>query len=131
MVEVVVLDVDDELGVGDDRRAEHRHPPGEGQHAVRQRHRAHVDVALGEAQLVPLAHDVAAQHFAEFVGGQATHVGEDLEVGDRLAHHALVEHGVAVDHRDHRVVVGHVPGDGAEAVGQTVALAGAGDAHEV
>ncbi|SVJ65978.1 Uncharacterised protein [Klebsiella pneumoniae] len=131
MLQVVVLDVGDELGVGHHPGAEHRHPSGHGQHALGQGHRAHVDVALGEAQLVPLAHHVAALHFAEFIGGEAADVGEELEPGHGLLHHAVVEHGVAVDHRDHRVVVRQVPGNRAEAIGQAVALAGAGNPHEV
>ncbi len=88
-------------------------------------------MALGEAQLVPLAHDVAAAHFAELVGGQAADVAEQLEPRHGLAHYAFGEHGVAIDHGDHGAVVRQVAGDGAETEGQAVALAGAGDAHEV
>ncbi|MDT4853316.1 hypothetical protein FQZ97_875780 [compost metagenome] len=88
-------------------------------------------MALGEAQLVPLAHHVAAAHLAELVGGQPADVGEQLEPGHGALDHVRLEHAVAVDHRDHRVLVRQVPGDGPEAVGQAVALAGAGDAHEV
>ncbi|MNO88537.1 hypothetical protein D3C76_799900 [compost metagenome] len=127
----VAFDVGDELGVGHHAGAEHRHAPGHGQHALGQGHRAHVDVALGEAQFVPLAHDVAAAHFAEFVGGQATDIAEQLEPGHSLAHHAGFEHGVAVDHRDHGILVRQVPGNRAEAIGQAITLAGTGNAHEV
>src|SRR5690606_361789 len=102
-----------------------------GQHAFGERHRAHVEVALSEAQLVPLAHQVAAAYLAELVGGQPADVGEELEPGHGLDHHARLEHGIAVDHRHHRIAVRHLTGNGAKAVGQAVALAGAGDAHDV
>ena len=88
-------------------------------------------MTLGEAQLVPLAHDVAAAHFAEFVGGQAADIAEQLEPRHGLAHHAFGEHGVAIDHSHHGTVVRQVARDGAETEGQAIALAGAGDAHEV
>ncbi|MNZ75144.1 hypothetical protein D3C78_936150 [compost metagenome] len=88
-------------------------------------------MTLGETQLVPFAHDVAAAHFAELVGGQAADVAEQLEPRHGLAHSAFAEHGVAIDHGDHGAVIRQVAGDGAETVGQAVALAGAGNAHEV
>ncbi|MND78798.1 hypothetical protein D3C80_705190 [compost metagenome] len=88
-------------------------------------------MALGEAQFVPLAHDVTAAHFAELVGGQATDIAEQLEPGHGLAYHAFTEHGVAVDHRHDGVLVWQVAGDGTEAIGQAVTLAGTGDTHEV
>src|SRR5690606_26573111 len=109
----------------------HRHAAGHGQHTLGQGHRAHVDVALGEAQLVPLAHDVAAAHFAELVGGQAADVAEQLEPRHGLEHDAFGEHGVAVDHRHDRTVIRQVAGDGAETVGQAIALAGTRNTHEV
>src|SRR5690606_12750519 len=98
--------------------------------AFGQGHGAHVDVTLGKAQLVPLTHDVAATHFTELVGGQPAHIAEQLEVGNRATHHAGCQHGIAVDDRNHGAVVRHVPGNRPEAVGQPVALAGPGDAHE-
>ncbi|MND93551.1 hypothetical protein D3C80_857390 [compost metagenome] len=131
MLQRVAFHVGDEFRVGDHGGAEHRHAPGHGQHALGQGHRAHVDVALGETQLVPFAHDVAAAHFAEFVGGQAADVAEHLEPRHGLEHHAFGQHGVAIDHRDHGAIIRQVPGDGAEAVGQAIAFAGAGNAHEV
>ncbi|MNZ31413.1 hypothetical protein D3C78_487120 [compost metagenome] len=88
-------------------------------------------MALGEAQLVPLAHDVAATHFTEFIGGQAADIAEQLEPGHGLAYHAFAEHGVTVDHRDHGIFIRQVAGDGTKAIGQAVALAGTGNAHEV
>src|SRR5690606_21488875 len=127
----VAFHVRDEVRVGDHGCAEHRHPAGHGQHALGQRHRAHVDVTLGEAQFVPLAHDVAAAHFAELVGGQAADVAEQLEPRHGPEHDAFGKHGVAIDHGNHGTVVRQVAGDGAETVGQAVTLAGAGNAHEV
>ncbi|MNP12724.1 hypothetical protein D3C76_1049730 [compost metagenome] len=88
-------------------------------------------MALGEAQLVPLAHDVAAAHFAEFVGGQATDIGVELEPRHGLADYAIGQHGIAVDHRHHGIFVRQHPRDGAKAIGQAVTLAGAGDTHDV
>ncbi|MCY1220030.1 hypothetical protein D9M72_320290 [compost metagenome] len=131
VVQVIAFHVGDEVRIGHHAGAEHRHPPGHGQHALGQRHGAHVEVALGETQLVPLAHDVAAAHLAELVGGQAADIREELEPGHGLSHHAFGQHGVAVDHRHHRIRVRQLAGDGAEAVGQAIALAGAGNAHEV
>ncbi|MNZ93337.1 hypothetical protein D3C78_1123990 [compost metagenome] len=127
----VAFDVGDELGVGHHAGTEHRHAPGHGQHALAQGHRAHVDVALGEAQLVPLAHDVATAHFAELVGGQATDVRVQLEPRYGLANHAFGQHGIAVDHRDNGVLIRQHPRDGAKAVRQAITLAGPGDAHDV
>ncbi|CRM88763.1 hypothetical protein [Pseudomonas sp. 22 E 5] len=127
----VAFHVGDKARVGHHVGTEHRHAPGHGQYAFGQGHGAHVDVALGEAQLVPLAHDVAAAHFAEFVGGQTTDIAEQLEPRHGLAHYALGEHGVAIDHRHHGAVIRQVARDGAETEGQAVAFTGAGDAHEV
>src|SRR5690606_31743204 len=120
-----------ELGIGHHAGAEYRHASGHGQHALGERHRAHVEVALGEAQLVPFAHQVAAADFAELVGGQPADIGEELEPGHALAYHFRLEHGVTVDHRHHCIAVRHLPRDGAETVGQTITLAGARDAHDV
>ncbi|MCY1294956.1 hypothetical protein D9M70_442760 [compost metagenome] len=131
MIEMVALDVGDEAGVGRHLGAEHRQPPGHGQHPLAECHRAHVEVALGEAQPVPLAHEVAAAHLAEFVGGQPAELGEQPEVGHGPADDARLEDAVAVDHHDHRIGRRQMPGNGAKAIGQAVALAGAGDTHEV
>ncbi|MNQ59185.1 hypothetical protein D3C85_734150 [compost metagenome] len=131
VVQVIAFDVGDEVRVGHYLGTEHRHATGHGQHALGEGHGAHVEVALGEAQLVPLAHDVAAAYLAELVGGQAADSGEQLEPGHGLLHHAFGQHRVTVDHRHHRVRRRQVPGDGAESVGQAVALAGTGNAHEV
>ncbi|MNM79017.1 hypothetical protein D3C81_909380 [compost metagenome] len=127
----VAFHVGDEFRVGDHGGTEHRHAAGHGQHALGQGHRAHVDVTLGETQLVPFAHDVAAAHFAELVGGQAADVAEQLEPRHGLAHDTFGEHGIAIDHRNDCAVIRQVTGDGAEAVGQAIAFAGAGNAHEV
>ncbi len=131
MLQRVAFHIGDKARVGDHAGTEHRHAPGHGQHALGQGHGAHVDVALGEAQFVPLAHDVAAAHFAELVGGQAADVAEQLEPRHGLAYHAFGEHCVAIDHGDHCAVIRQVAGDGAKTKGQAVTLAGAGDAHEV
>ncbi len=88
-------------------------------------------MTLSETQLVPLAHDVAATYFAELVGGQAADIVEQLEPRHGLGDHTFVEHGVAVDHCNHGTAVRQVTRDGAEAIGQTIALAGARNAYEV
>ena len=131
MLQRVAFHIGDKARVGDHAGTEYRHAPGHGQHTLGQGHGAHVDVALGEAQLVPLAHDVAAAHFAEFVGGQAADIAEQLEPRHGLAHYALGQHRVAIDHGHHGAVIRQVAGDGTETKGQAVTLAGTGDTHEV
>src|SRR5690606_537282 len=52
------------------------------------------------------------------------------EHADRTLDATGQQHGVAVDHTDHRIVHRHLPGQGAEGVGQTVTFAGAAGADD-
>ncbi|MNF88531.1 hypothetical protein D3C84_710280 [compost metagenome] len=130
MLQIIALDVLNESGIGHHLGAEHRHPPGHCQHPLAQCHRAHIDVPLGEPQLVPFAHQVAAAYLAELIGGQPADVRKKLEPGHGLTYQPGGKHGVAIDHGHHRIGVRHVPGDRPETMGQAVALAGAGNPHE-
>ena len=131
MLQRITFNIGDKGRVGDHVGAEHGHAPGHGQHAFGQGHGEHVDVTLGEAQLVPLAHDVAAAHFTKFVGGQAADIAEQLKPGHGFAHYAGGEHGIAVDHCNHCALIRQMAGDGTKTKGQAIALAGAGDAYKV
>src|SRR3546814_4724049 len=86
---------------------------------------------LREAQLVPLAHDVTAVDLAELVGRQAADAWHQLEEWRGLVDDARFQQGVAIDHRDDGVGIGHVARDRTEALRKPVALAGAGNAHDL
>src|SRR3546814_3955671 len=70
---------------------------------------------LREAQLVPLAHDVTAVDLAELVGRQAADAWHQLEEWRGLVDDARFQQGVAIDHRDDGVGIGHVARDRTEA----------------
>ncbi|MCY1464496.1 hypothetical protein D9M71_825250 [compost metagenome] len=68
---------------------------------------------------------------AELVGGQPAELGEQPEVRHGFANDARLENAVTVDHHYHRVRGRQMAGNGAEPIGQAIALASAGDAHDV
>ena len=55
VIDIVFLDRGDEIGTGREVGAEHRHAAGQRQHALADRHGRHHHLALGEAQLEPVA----------------------------------------------------------------------------
>src|SRR3546814_9779557 len=75
------------------------------------------------------AHDVTAVDLAELVGRQAADAWHQLEEWRGLVDDARFQQGVAIDHRDDGVGIGHVARDRTEALRKPVALAGAGNAH--
>ena len=88
-------------------------------------------MALRETQAVPFTHHRRALDTAELVGGQPADLGQHLEVRSGLAHDALLDDGVTVDDRGHRVRRRQGSGNGAKTMRQAITLAGAGDAHHL